>query len=184
MAATSKAKYRTTPETLEAAISAYLSTPEGIRSIERRLKIPNMAVYRELDKRGIDVRRRPYQRPREIRICALDGCDAVLSTNQQKYCCRDHVHEAFRRFCEETREERMRRRIVARRPRKPFGYRIEKSEEGQLLPDEREQAAIAEMRKLRADGQSLRGITVVMRRQGFDISRHIVAAICGQALAA
>jgi len=64
---------------------------------------------------------------------------------------------------------------------RPFGYRIEKSENdirgGQLVPDEREQAAIVEMRALRAGGKSLRAIAAAMRESGFTISHEGVAEV-------
>jgi putative DNA-invertase from lambdoid prophage Rac len=65
---------------------------------------------------------------------------------------------------------------------RPFGFRIEKDEGdlrgGQLVPDEREQAAIAEMRALRADGQSLRAIpAAALKERGFSISHEGVAEV-------
>jgi len=64
---------------------------------------------------------------------------------------------------------------------RPFGYRIQKGEGdirgGQLVPDEREQAAIAQMRALRAEGQSLRAIAAVLKEQGFSISHESVAEV-------
>ena len=77
---------------------------------------------------------------------------------------------------------------------RPFGYRIEKSEDdlrgGQLVPDEREQVAIGQMRAMRAAGQSLRAIAAAMKENGFSISHEGVAEVlkrgaaldCGTAL--
>ena len=48
---------------------------------------------------------------------------------------------------------------------------------GQLVPDEREQAAIAEMQALRAEGKSLRTIAAAMRESGFTISHEGVAEV-------
>lgn len=70
---------------------------------------------------------------------------------------------------------------------RPFGFRIEKGEGdirgGQLVPDEREQAAIGEMRALRADGQSLRAISAAMKERGFSISHEAVAEVLRRAAA-
>jgi DNA invertase Pin-like site-specific DNA recombinase len=64
---------------------------------------------------------------------------------------------------------------------RPFGYRIERSEcdlrGGQLIPDEREQEAIAQMHALRDEGKSLRAIAAAMREQGFSISHEGVAEV-------
>lgn len=64
---------------------------------------------------------------------------------------------------------------------RPFGYRIEKSEDdirgGQLVPDEGEQGAIAEMRALRAEGRSLRAIAAALKERGFSISHEGVAEV-------
>ena len=64
---------------------------------------------------------------------------------------------------------------------RPFGYRIQKGEGdirgGQLVPDEREQAAIAQMRALRAEGKSLRAIAAAMQEAGFSISHEGVAEV-------
>jgi putative DNA-invertase from lambdoid prophage Rac len=64
---------------------------------------------------------------------------------------------------------------------RPFGYRIEKGEDdirgGQLVPDEREQAAIAKMRALRTEGKPLRAIASTMREDGFTISHEGVAEV-------
>ena len=64
---------------------------------------------------------------------------------------------------------------------RPFGYRIEKGEGdlrgGQLVPDEREQAAIAKMQALRAEGKPLRAIAAAMSEDGFSISHEGVAEV-------
>ena len=64
---------------------------------------------------------------------------------------------------------------------RPFGYRIEKSENdlrgGQLVPDEREQAAIVQMQALRAEGKSLPTIVAAMQEAGFSISHEGVAEV-------
>ena len=62
---------------------------------------------------------------------------------------------------------------------RPFGFRVEKGEDdlrgGQLVPDGREQAAIGQMRAMRAAGQSLRAIAAAMKEDGFSISHEGVA---------
>lgn len=64
---------------------------------------------------------------------------------------------------------------------RPFGFRIEKGEGdirgGQLVPDEREQAAIVKMQALRAEGKPLRAIAATMREDGFTISHEGVAEV-------
>jgi DNA invertase Pin-like site-specific DNA recombinase len=45
----------------------------------------------------------------------------------------------------------------------------------ELMPDPEEQAAIAEIVRLRADGRSLMAIRNAMRAQGFPISHQLVA---------
>ena len=64
---------------------------------------------------------------------------------------------------------------------RPFGYRIEKGEGdirgGQLVPDEREQAAIVKMRALRTEGKPLRAIAATMKEDGFSISHEGVAEV-------
>lgn len=62
---------------------------------------------------------------------------------------------------------------------RPFGFRVEKDEGdirgGRLVPDEREQAAIAKMQALRTEGKSLRAIADAMQKDGFSISHEGVA---------
>jgi DNA invertase Pin-like site-specific DNA recombinase len=68
---------------------------------------------------------------------------------------------------------------------RPFGYQLqhqpvqpgERSRAPVLVPDAKEQAAIAEMRKMRAAGRSLMAIRDAMRAQGFQISHQSVANI-------
>jgi DNA invertase Pin-like site-specific DNA recombinase len=64
---------------------------------------------------------------------------------------------------------------------RPFGYRVEKAEGdlrgGQLVPDEREQAAIVKMKALRAEGKALRAIAAAMKEEGFSISHEGVAEV-------
>ena len=71
---------------------------------------------------------------------------------------------------------------------RPFGYRIEKGEGdlrgGQLVPDEREQAAIVKMQIMRAEGKSLRAIAAAMREDGFSISHEGVAEVLKRETAA
>jgi len=58
---------------------------------------------------------------------------------------------------------------------KPFGYRL--GEHGELVPHEAEQAAIAEMAALKAQGLSLRAIAAEMQARGFQISHEGVAGV-------
>jgi len=71
---------------------------------------------------------------------------------------------------------------------RPFGYRIEKDEGdlrgGQLVPDEREQAAIARMQAMRAERKSLRTIAAAMQAEGFSISHEGVAEVLKREAAA
>lgn len=57
----------------------------------------------------------------------------------------------------------------------PFGYR--KGDEGQLIEHEGEQAAIAEMIALRAEGKALRAIAATLQAKGFRISHEGVAGV-------
>ena len=71
---------------------------------------------------------------------------------------------------------------------RPFGFRIEKGEGdlrgGQLVPDEREQAAIAKMQAMRIEGKSLRSIAAAMQAEGFSISHEGVAEVLKREVAA
>ncbi len=71
---------------------------------------------------------------------------------------------------------------------RPFGYRIEKGENelrgGQLVPDAREQAAIARMQAMRAEEKSLRSIAAAMQEEGFSISHEGVAEVLKREAAA
>ena len=71
---------------------------------------------------------------------------------------------------------------------RPFGYRVEKGEGdlrgGQLVPDEREQAAISRMKAMRAEGKSLRAIAAAMQAEGFSISHEGVAEVLKRAATA
>jgi putative DNA-invertase from lambdoid prophage Rac len=59
---------------------------------------------------------------------------------------------------------------------RPFGYIIvEDGKGGKLVPDAREQAAIARMRKMRAGKASLRTIAEAMKAEGFTVSHVAVA---------
>jgi DNA invertase Pin-like site-specific DNA recombinase len=57
----------------------------------------------------------------------------------------------------------------------PFGYR--RGESGELVPHEGEQKAIKQMRRLRAQGRSLRAISDAMRAKGLKISHEGVAGV-------
>ena len=94
MAATSKARRRTTPINLAAALVAYAFTRESVRDIEDRLHVCDMTLYREIDRRGIKRRRPPHAE----RFCAFSGCEALLNPRQQKYCCPEHQREAQRLY--------------------------------------------------------------------------------------
>ena len=71
---------------------------------------------------------------------------------------------------------------------RPFGFRIEKGEGelrgGQLVPDAREQAAIARMQAMRAEEKSLRSIAAAMQEEGFSISHEGVAEVLKREAAA
>jgi DNA invertase Pin-like site-specific DNA recombinase len=62
---------------------------------------------------------------------------------------------------------------------KPFGWRLGEpnghSRARELIPDEREQTAIAEIVALRQAGHSLMAVRDVMRTKGFPISHQLVA---------
>ncbi len=53
---------------------------------------------------------------------------------------------------------------------RPFGWRI--GEDGALIEDEAEQNALAEMRDLRAAGDSYRSIAAHMKSKGIEISHQ------------
>jgi putative DNA-invertase from lambdoid prophage Rac len=58
---------------------------------------------------------------------------------------------------------------------KPFGYRI--GDDGELVPDEAEQAAIKRMAAMRKRGKSLRAIAAAMTAKGHKLSHEGVAKV-------
>jgi DNA invertase Pin-like site-specific DNA recombinase len=58
---------------------------------------------------------------------------------------------------------------------RPFGFRL--GEDGELVPDEGEQAAVAEIVAMRAQGAALRSIANTMRAKGRKISHEGVARV-------
>jgi putative DNA-invertase from lambdoid prophage Rac len=59
--------------------------------------------------------------------------------------------------------------------KRPFGFW--RGDNGELIPDDAEQAAIAEMLELQARGLSLRAIAAEMQAKGHQISHEGVARI-------
>jgi DNA invertase Pin-like site-specific DNA recombinase len=76
---------------------------------------------------------------------------------------RDRIRE---RITDVKRDQRGQSRFLG--GKRPFGYRI--SAEGELAPDEREQAAVARARELRATGMSLRKIVSMLAGEGVEVS--------------
>jgi DNA invertase Pin-like site-specific DNA recombinase len=75
---------------------------------------------------------------------------------------RDRIRE---RITDVKRDQRERSRFLG--GKRPFGYRIS---EGELVVDEREQAALARARELRMTGMSLRKIAAVLAAEGVEVS--------------
>ena len=76
---------------------------------------------------------------------------------------RDRIRE---RITDVKRDQRGRSRFLG--GKRPFGYQI--NLEGDLVPDEREQAAAARARELRTMGMSLRKMASVLAAEGVEIS--------------
>jgi putative DNA-invertase from lambdoid prophage Rac len=72
---------------------------------------------------------------------------------------RDRIRE---RIADVKRDQRARGRFLGGSV--PFGYRL--NENGELVPEEREQEAILEARMMKARGASLRAISVYLREKG------------------
>jgi DNA invertase Pin-like site-specific DNA recombinase len=76
---------------------------------------------------------------------------------------RDRIRE---RITDVKRDQRDRSRFLG--GKRPFGYWI--NAEGELVVNEREQAAVARARELRATGMSLRKIASVLAAEGVEVS--------------
>jgi len=89
---------------------------------------------------------------------------------------RDRIRE---RIADVKRDQKQRGRYLGGTV--PFGYRL--GDDGQLVEDEAQQAAISEMLDLKRDGKSLRAIAEAMAAKGFKVSHNAVKEITGRALA-
>lgn len=87
---------------------------------------------------------------------------------------RDRVRE---RIGDVKRDQRDQRRFLG--GKRPFGYRV--TGEGELVPDEREQAALAKARELRAGGASLRKIAAALAAEGVEVSVPTLQRTFGRA---
>ena len=76
---------------------------------------------------------------------------------------RDRIRE---RIADVKRDQRDRSRFLG--GKRPFGQRV--TGEGDLVEDEREQAALARARELRVGGASLRGIAAALAAEGVEVS--------------
>jgi DNA invertase Pin-like site-specific DNA recombinase len=86
---------------------------------------------------------------------------------------RDRIRERIR---DVKIDQRQRRRFLG--GAKPFGYRI--GDDGELVPDEREQAALARIRELRAGGMALRRVAEsVSAETGVKVSHMLVKRLAG-----
>ena len=83
---------------------------------------------------------------------------------------RDRIRE---RIADVKRDQRQRGRYLGGLV--PFGYRV--TEDGELVEEPGEIAAIARMKELRASGLSLRGISKAMKDAGMNISHEAVREI-------
>jgi DNA invertase Pin-like site-specific DNA recombinase len=83
---------------------------------------------------------------------------------------RDRIRE---RITQAKRDQKARGRFLGGTV--PFGYR--RGEGYELIPDEDEQAAIRETKRLRAEGMALRPIAEAMRAKGHKISHEGVAGV-------
>ena len=59
----------------------------------------------------------------------------------------------------------------------PFGWTL--AEDGELIEDASQQAAIARMKAMRDAGQSLRGIAAALQAEGFALSHAGVQRVIG-----
>lgn len=90
---------------------------------------------------------------------------------------RDRIRE---RVAQVKQDQKQRGRYLG--GRRPFGYQI--SDEGDLVEDADEQAAIRQMVEMRAAGVALRTIAAEMARQGHKVSHEAVKQIVAHARAA
>jgi DNA invertase Pin-like site-specific DNA recombinase len=86
---------------------------------------------------------------------------------------RDRIRE---RIADVKRDQRQRARFLG--GKRPFGYRI--SGEGELVEDEREQAALTRARELRAGGASLRKIAADLAATGVEVSVPTLQRVFGR----
>jgi DNA invertase Pin-like site-specific DNA recombinase len=87
---------------------------------------------------------------------------------------RDRIRE---RISDVKRDQKARGRYLGGRV--PFGYSV--SEEGALVEAEGQQAAIQEMKGMRAAGHSLRTIASAIKERGFTVSHNAVKEITARA---
>ena len=83
---------------------------------------------------------------------------------------RDRIRE---RIGQVKADQKARRRYLG--GKRPFGYRV--TDEGELVPDTGEQAAIRRMVKLRKAGRSLRAIVEAVEAKGYKLTAPTVAKV-------
>jgi DNA invertase Pin-like site-specific DNA recombinase len=83
---------------------------------------------------------------------------------------RDRIRE---RVSQTKADQRARGRFLGG-PRAPFGFDIV---DGELVPNEGEQKSIIEMKRMKAEGKSLRDISKAVQALGFQISHVAVARV-------
>jgi len=89
---------------------------------------------------------------------------------------RDRIRERIRDVKTDQRE---RQRFLG--GTRPFGYRV--GDDGELVPDEREQAALSRIRELRAGGMALRRVAETVNTElGTRVSHMLVKRIAGKFL--
>jgi len=86
---------------------------------------------------------------------------------------RDRIRE---RISDVKRDQKARGRYLGGAV--PFGFKVE---DGQLVEDEREQRAIANIHALRGEGRSLRAIADALRGEGFNVSHETVGQVVKRA---
>lgn len=88
---------------------------------------------------------------------------------------RDRIRE---RITDVKRDQKARGRYLGGST--PFGYRI--GEDGALVPDEAQQAAIREAVELKVQGVSIRGIADLLKRKGHTLSHVTMARVLNEQL--
>jgi putative DNA-invertase from lambdoid prophage Rac len=83
---------------------------------------------------------------------------------------RDRIRE---RVSQTKADQRARGRYLG--GKMPFGFR--RGESGELVADDPQQEAIAEMATMRREGKSLRAISAAMQAKGFKISHEGIASV-------